>query len=399
MKKQLINEIMGVPKVLDPWVRAFTEIMLDIVEEVSELGWEQRGEINYNDPDTGEEIEAEIFKTENISLSGKVFMEEIMKKMGFNDIQEFIKSQNFQELPIWRPTLNVSIVAVPSAILSKEESTIQASVSLDLDKGFSNLGKAKVVSEMVFNFNLVVELEGVSEKDITELEEAVSHELLHAYQKIKQLKGGGSSHFGRETALNALSNNPHFSEINIDWWSEFLNLVYLHLSFEINARINQLYYRLKRKNINNTEDFLRELHKSYLWEQMKKLENFNAEEFINKFEVPEEEMDFSNPLAMLHSLIHGSRFKSLGVDTSSKEEAIKSLIDLWDNILSVGVRAMGNMGANITMDNVPQKAKEDPYVFFKFFENRFHKKAETWKKKMYRIGALILQEKNDSTLQ
>jgi hypothetical protein len=89
----------------------------------------------------------------------------------------------------------------------------------------------------------------------------------------------------------------------------------------------------------------------------------------------------------------------LGVDTSSKEEAIKSLIDLWDNILSVGVRAMGNMGANITMDNVPQKAKEDPYVFFKFFENRFHKKAETWKKKMYRIGALILQEKNDSTLQ
>ena len=34
-------------------------------------------------------------------------------------------------------------------------------------------------------------------------------------------------------------------------------------------------------------------------------------------------------------------------------------------------------------------------MFFKFFEDRFHKKAETWKRKMYKIGALILQEKNN----
>jgi hypothetical protein len=51
------------------------------------------------------------------------------------------------------------------------------------------------------------------------------------------------------------------------------------------------------------------------------------------------------------------------------------------------------------MEKVPQKAKEDPYMFFKFFEDRFHKKAENWKRKMYKIGALILQEKNNTPLQ
>ena len=88
----------------------------------------------------------------------------------------------------------------------------------------------------------------------------------------------------------------------------------------------------------------------------------------------------------------------MGVDIGSKEATIKSLINLWDQILSVGVQAMGNMGVNITMEKVPQKAKEDPYMFFKFFEDRFHKKAENWKRKLYRIGSLLIQN-DEKTLQ
>ena len=86
------------------------------------------------------------------------------------------------------------------------------------------------------------------------------------------------------------------------------------------------------------------------------------------------------------------RYKSMGVDVSSKDATIKSLINLWDIILGMGVDQIQSLGVNISMSKVPQKAKEDPYVFFKFFEKRFHKKAQVWKKKMYRIGSLILQE-------
>ncbi len=399
MKKELLNEIMGVPKDITPWVEAFREIILDVIKDVSQHGWDKEGEIYFEDPKTGEQIKGKISKSENIEIDGKVFMDLIMEKMGFTDLKEFINSETFKKLPLWRPELGLSIISVPSAILSKEDGTIEASVNLNLDKGFSNLGKVKILSEMSFYFSIAIESEGVSNKDLIEIDETISHELLHAYQKVKQLEGGGFSHYGPETALNALSNNPHFKDINIKWWSKFLNLVYLHLSFEINARVNQLYYNLKRKDIKNVEDLKREIHKSIVWKEMKNLESFDAKKFLESFELPEEELDFSNPLALLHSLMNGSNLESMGVDTSSDENAIKSLIELWDGILSMGVKAMKNMGANITMDKVPQKAKEDPYIFFKFFEDRFHRKAENWKRKMYKVGSLILQEKEDSSLQ
>ena len=41
------------------------------------------------------------------------------------------------------------------------------------------------------------------------------------------------------------------------------------------------------------------------------------------------------------------------------------------------------------MELVPQSAMKDPYVFFKFFEKRFHKKAERFKRKMYRVASLL----------
>ena len=290
-------------------------------------------------------------------------------------------------------------MAIPKKLLNQHEDIISASVGLMPDQKFSNIGKIKVLPNLELEFNLSVEKEGISNKDINELEETISHELLHVYQKINQLKSGGESHFGPETTLNALTNNQHFKEINIDWWSKFLHLIYLHLSFEINARVTQLYHRLKNKDIKTSEDFVLELKKSNVWKQMEMLESFNAEDFINEFELPDDDNNPSNPLAFLHNLFKDSHYKSLGVDIESKEAAIKSLINLWDQILSVGVKAMGNIGVNITMEKVPQKAKEDPYMFFKFFEDRFHKKAETWKRKMYKIGALILQEKNNITLQ
>lgn len=399
MKKNILNEIMGVPKSIDPWIESLKNIIIQIVKDEESNGWEQQGEVTYEDPETGEEIVDSIYKTENIFFTGSELMDMLMKDMGFSDTKDFVNSKEFQDLPIWRPSLNVTIMAIPKKLLNQHEDIISASVGLMPDQKFSNIGKIKVLPNLELEFNLSVEKEGISNKDINELEETISHELLHVYQKINQLKSGGESHFGPETTLNALTNNQHFKEINIDWWSKFLHLIYLHLSFEINARVTQLYHRLKNKDIKTSEDFVLELKKSNVWKQMEMLESFNAEDFINEFELPDDDNNPSNPLAFLHNLFKDSHYKSLGVDIESKEAAIKSLINLWDQILSVGVKAMGNIGVNITMEKVPQKAKEDPYMFFKFFEDRFHKKAETWKRKMYKIGALILQEKNNITLQ
>jgi len=399
MKKYLLKEIMGVPKEIDPWVKALKSLIVQVIKDEERHGWEHSGEISYQDPETGEEITEDIYKSENIFFKGDEVMNMLMNEMGFSDMKDFINSKEFQELPIWRPTLTINIIALPQKLLSQHDDTVSASVGLMPDQKFSNIGKVKVLPNMDLEFTVTVEKEGISNKDINELEETISHELLHAYQKINQLKGGGESHFGPETALNALANNQFFNQVNIEWWSKFLRLIYLHLSFEINARVTQLYYRLKNKDIKTSEDFIRELEKTGVWKQMKMLETFNAEEYINGFELPSDEPDLSNPLAFLHNLFKDSHYKSMGVDVGSDEKAIKSLINLWDEVLSKGVEAMNKMGVNLTMEKVPKKAKEDPYVFFKFFEDRFHKKAETWKRKMYKVGSLILQEKDDTSLQ
>jgi hypothetical protein len=399
MKKKLLNEIMGVPKELDPWVESFTELILGKVKNEIKNGWESEGEITYNDPSTGEEIEDTIYKTDKVEISGDKVMDFIMKDNGFTDTKEFMESEMFQALPLWRPRITFDVIGVPSVLLSQHDNTIQAAVGGELNQEFSKIGKINVLPKLHFDFNIAIESEGISDKAISELKETIAHELLHSYQKIKQLKGGKPVHFGRETALNAIANNPYFKELEIEWWSHFLNLIYLHLSFEVNARIEQLYYKLKDRDIKTSDEFLKNLKKTDIWNQMKMLEDFNAEEYLKSFELPQEKGDKRNPLFMLHSAMKQMKYKAMGVDVSSKEEAIKSLINLWDTVLQMGVTNMQSMGVDISMSKVPQKAKEDPYVFFKFFEKRFHKKADIWKRKMFRIGSLISQEKEENTLQ
>jgi len=389
--RKILSEVMGVPKELDPWIESFAKLILGEIELELKGGWEQEAEYNYTDPNTGEEVEDIANKSGRVDLDGDDVMDFVMKDNGFTDMKDFLNSKMFQSLPLWRPTISFDVIGIPSAVLSQHDGTIQAAISGSLDQKLNKLGKNNVLSKVHFTFNIAIEREGISPKDVSELKETISHELLHAYQKVRQLKGGKESHFGKETALNALANNPHFREIGIDWWSDFLNLVYLHLSFEVNARIEQLYYKLKDRGIKTGDEFLKHLHKTEIWTQMKMLEEFDAKEYINSFELPETG-DKRNPLYMIHNFMKQMEYKSMGVDISSKDSAIKSLINLWDTLLEMGVEGIKSLGVDISMAKVPQKAKEDPYVFFKFFEKRFHKKAESWKKKMYRIGSLILQE-------
>jgi len=125
------------------------------------------------------------------------------------------------------------------------------------------------------------------------------------------------------------------------------------------------------------------------------LEAFNAEEYIKSFKLPALKKG-ENPLLMLDILTQKAQLAKQGVDPRSEEAALKSLIDLWDKMLDMGNKVMKQEKIGITMDSVPKSAKETPIKFFKFFEKRFHKKAEKWKRKLYRIGALVLQEKEEA---
>lgn len=402
-KKEIINEIMGVPKSLTPWINTFTQIILDVIKEEDSTGWEYEGEVNYTNLKGGKKTDY-AHRSQGITIGGDEVMNEITKFNGYSEVSELIKSDMFKNLPLWKPSIIVNIVSIPNEMYDLEEVKIEASVTSALDQKLSNLGKIKVFSKVDFEFDVITPKDINKAKFISELKSTISHELLHIYQKIKQVEGGGSSHYGKEHFLNILTNHPLLTEVELDWWRKFLHLIYLHLSFEINARVTQLYYELKEKGVNTKEEFLKEIKKTHIWEQMKVLEEFNAEEYIKEFKLPSTEIDFlggGNPLVMLDQMLRGNislkQLELRGIDISSEEETIKSLVDLWGTTLKIGGEVVkSNFGVDFNMMPLPEKVKKNPLLFFKFFEQRFHKKAEKWKRKLYRIGSLLIQEGNEA---
>ena len=392
-KKELLKEIMGVPKAITPWVNSLSQIIFDDVSKIVE--WDEQGPVKYKNKD-GELIEGMAVRMNEQIIPGNEIMDSLTKINGFNTVKEFVNSEMFKNLPMWRPEITYTFVGVPSELYKLEgDGRYNAMIGSDETKKLATIGNLKVLSGIHMHFDILTDKEDPLNMLKENLSDTIAHELTHAYQKIKQLQSGKPGHFGKEGALNALVQNPLVDNVSLDWWKNFLNLVYLHLSFEVNARISQLYYLLQNKDINTKEDFLIELKKTTMWEQMKRLEDFNAEEYIKEFKLPSEEFEGINPFQMLDSMMQKVDLASKGVDPRSEEDALKSLIGLWDKTLDIGNVGMKQMGMDITMDNVPKSAKESPLKFFKFFEKRFHKKADKWKRKLYRVGSLLLQEKGE----
>jgi hypothetical protein len=302
-KKELLNEIMGVPKAITPWVNSIVQIIYDDVLNFNT--WDEEGPVFYTDNE-GEEVEGTAVRMDEREISGKEVMDSLVKVNGFKDLKEFTQSEMFKKYPLWRPTVTYRLVGIPEELYNKEtDGKVNARVGSN-DNGLSTVGKLKVLPSVEMYFDILSNKElplGDLKQNLTP---TVAHELLHMYQKLKQLEGGHVGHFGDEGFLNAMVMNPLLDEIKLDWWKDFLNLVYLHLSFEVNARVTQFYYLLQEKNVETKEDFLRELKNSSMWRQMKRLENFNAEEYIKTFKVPSLK---DNPFEMLDSLLKKTDLK------------------------------------------------------------------------------------------
>jgi hypothetical protein len=407
-KKELLNEIMGVPKAINPLVEYIYQIALDLIDQQSNYGYEDEGQITYKDPKTGEKTEYETYRT-IINKNGDEFNELLVKTSGFSNELEYIKSEEFGLLPLWRPNFMAVIVGIPDELYEKEETIpMEASVNVnELDKKLKNLGKVKVLSNIDIRLDIVTPLDNyrTNKNFLSELKSVISHEILHLYQVYKQVETGKPSHFGKEQFLNMISSNKMMRDLNIPSWNDFLHLVYLHLSYENNARITQLYTKFKELGIDTKEEFLKGLKKTLMWRELKSLEEFDANKFIEEFTLPNPvdggEVDFAKMLSAVlngESLDPMERLKSMGINIDSNEEALKSLIVLWNRFIKILSQDLELKGFDFKMTEVPEKALKDPKLFFKFFEDRFKKKADKWKRKIYRVGSLLINGE-ETTLQ
>lgn len=390
-KTQLLNEIMGVPKVLDFWVDYFSYILAGMAKGIVLKDEIEESGITYLN-DENEEVEGVAYRS-RARMEGKEFMDWVLKLGGYEDLKALLTDPKFKQFPLYKPDVTLTLYFMPKEIV---ENFAEASHSYDVTKNaLSKIGNNEILVNQNFGFQIYLTLEDLDKLDVEvlrkKLKPTISHELLHAYEGYQRVKTSGDPYQGRETFLNAAVRL--MSDEKYPQWKQFLHLVYLHLGFEINARIPQFYYDIKDKDIKNYDEFMTELKKSSAWKELQMLENFDAQKFINSFKA--KGLDLVEILQDLGKQIErGSQGLPTIKPTKSPEEGMKHLIQGWDYVLQMlnsQIKATGVYKGKL-MDLVPLKAMEDPYEFFKFFEKRFHKKADRFKRKLYRISTLVIDK-------
>jgi hypothetical protein len=390
-KKQLINEIMGVPKAIDAWVNYMSSITVLLIDDIIENDeWESK-DIDYK----GEEHP---IHRSRIDLSGKGFTQMLSDSIYDGDIKKLLYSKEFKDFPLYNPKLSVELVIIPDVIYNDQRGDMDRMEATHSYVGdirkvkIGKLGKASIFSKNSFLFKAIIPASYVSNRTeehenrlFNALIPTVSHELTHSYQTYMQLLGGKETiGYGRETVLNMLPQNLKFGETPS--WNHFLHLVYLSLSFEVNARVTELYYSMKRKDVKTNDEALKILMDSDPWDDYKQLKNFNADTFVKEFDADIPEMD---PLEEMMRALMGKKEPQ----PSNNDEMMKMLIDRWDGLIQQAQVEIRKMGVDVPfMENVPQNAKENPRLFFKFFEKRFHNKADGLKKKLAKVVSLATQE-------
>jgi hypothetical protein len=398
-KRQLINEIMGVPKAIDDWVYYLTSMVAVMLEDIIKEDQWEAGEGSMG----GEKM---TYYSMTKVWSGKAIEENLLGLTNSSDLKELLDSSLYKEFPLYKPELTTEVTVIPDEIYEKEtavDNRVEAMHSYDVDKiKVGKLGKKPIYTNNKFTFKLLLPysyIENPSQekqkKLINSLIPSVSHELLHSYQQFKQLEKGKQPGYGKETVLNAAVQQLRFGETPS--WNSFLHLVYLHLSFELNARVTELYYHMKRQGVKTKEQAIDVLRKSPSYEDYKMLRDFDTDKFLEEFEA---EILIPDPLMDLFHKFLGKQGKELPKFPQSNEEWMDELINKWDMFIQGAQGQIRKLGVDIPiMEKVPQKAKEQPYYFFKFFENRFHKKAENFRRKLSRVVYLVISEEENKQEQ
>lgn len=447
-KKQLIYEVMGVPKALDPWIDILADTIVTTIDEIIKRDEWHAGESgvtgvvdgNYT-LDDGTEITVKNKKVEledgeyrfdfglpilvkggkivesgrfpyyesEIKLDGKEFEKRfLLKGLGVKKASEMVKTKEFSDFPLLRPQITVRVALYPDDIYkilgAGDSNRMQASHSYDISKiDLGKLFNREVFTHNILTFDAVLPFSYIENRTeehtkniINAAKPTIGHELLHSYQTYQQMlgkrekgletkKGAG---FGREGMLNMLQQMMRFQDLPS--WSDFIHTVYLHLSFEVNARVTEMYYDMKEQGVKTKEEVLNFLYSSEPWKDYEMLINFDAEKFIEDFEmtVPEDEDPFTKAMRRMRAMMTGQT-----IPDDDKFEVMKHLINRWDKLIQQGQKKLKEMGVDIPyMENVPQAAKEDPYLFFKFFEKRFHKKANNFKVKLGKVASMVIDE-------
>ena len=163
----------------------------------------------------------------------------------------------------------------------------------------------------------------------------------------------------------------------VDDWDELMFLIYLHLSFELNARVSEVYGLVRNKNIKSKEEFIDFLKSSSAWSYAKRLKNFTTENFIKDFDVPQETID----------RIREYDGKETPIE-EIKDIVLSQLIENWSITYQDFLKDF-SADETLKIPNLSPEVTSTPNNFLKFWERRFNKAGEDSLRKISRLYSLI----------
>jgi len=356
--KRLIKEALGVPKSVEFWVDTFSSVVND---GLLMLLSSDNKEVFFNGNDIQEKA---------ISL-------------GWNSMND-----KFLDFPLAEPELNLKLVVVPDENIEIGDDYID-SASFDtseidlVDATFDDGKTLPLLVGGTINMRINIPESSYENGSFVELysseikpyaESIFFHELTHVYEFYKRiLSNTAQPNFEQLTNLTQMFNKLGA----IDEWDELMFMIYLHLSFELNARISEVYGLLRNKNITSKEDFIEFLKTSRAFSYAKRLNNFSAEKFIEDLDIPQETID----------RIREYDGKKTSIE-EIKDVVLSQLIQNWSITYEDFLKDF-SADENIKIPSLSPKTTSTPLNFLKFWEKRFNKAGHDSLRKISRLYSTI----------
>ena len=354
----LIKEAMGVPKPIEFWVDSMSSLIRDgLLMLVSS----EDTSVDF----TGDEVQEKV------------------TSMGWNTSNE-----NFTKFPLAEPKLNLDLVIVPDEDIKIGDDYINNAsfdtADMDIKEATFDDGVTRpLLVGGTINIEITIPQSSYDNVSFVELfdseikpyvEAVLFHELTHVYEFYNRLLNSSlDPSFENVSSTASMLNKMGL----VDDWDELMFLVYLHLSFELNARVSEVYGLIRNKKIKSKEEFIDFLKTSRAFSYAKRLRNFKASKYYEDFEVPKETVE---------------RVRQYdGKDTpieEIKEIVLKQLVDNW----IISYKDLLNDFSddeNLSIPNIPPKVTSSPKNFLNFWKKRFNSAGEDSIRKISKLYSLI----------
>ena len=318
----------------------------------------------------------------SLSFSGNEVMEKAFS-LGWSP-----DSSGFKELPLVEPSLHVNINFVPGDTISTGDDYIQGGNFKTQNTNLSGVkfpnGKESTVlagGEIEITLSLPKEhlddgsIMGFFKVDVKPYVESLFfHELTHVVEfynrtiKNKNLPG---------QELIWLSTGRDSPKNHLEEWDHLMFLIYLNSSFELNARISEIYGLMKGLKIKTKEEFADFLKSSRVWSYSNDLNDFNAEEYYNDIVITDE----------LKSVVD-KRLNRPSSDNDVKEYVLSSLMGRWEEDYNE-MSSENDKLYGTTLPKMKPSTLSTPMNFLKFWEKRFNKAGNKSIRKITKLYALL----------